>query len=253
MDAVPEALNCPNCGAPLPRQTAADFWLCVYCASVSRVDGGVSQTRSAPQVAAQLVPQALDEVKALLTSGERSEAEERYQEIAGVDAVQAQQALDQMADAFSIAALLRSRLSPFGMFLVVSNVLLLVLVVVAWTVDRMPALWALGLGGFALFELSVFGRGAITTARYWGAPRAEAEVQHFTFIGKTRRGKQEFYTCLFVLEVRPKDSPVFQAKTVIPVRAANRTRVGKGELLEVRYFPGKPESVVFERVLKYAG
>lgn len=252
MDTVPEALNCPNCGAPLPRQIDSDFWLCVYCASVSRVDAGVSHPNPAPQVAAHLDPQALDEVKALLTAGERSAAEERYQEIAGVDAAQAQQAVDQMADAFSIAALLRSRLSPFGMFLVVSNMLLLVLVVIAWTVDRMHPLLALGLGGFALFELSVFGRGALTTARYWGAPRAEAEVQHFTFIGKTRRGKQEFYTCLFVLEVRPKDGPPFQAQTVIPVRAANRARVGKGELLEVRYFPGDPASVVFERVLKYA-
>ena len=68
-----EALNCPNCGAPLHIQANQDLALCVYCDTTIRINHSGSGEASLTQ---QTTLQAEDAklIKSLLLDGKREQA-----------------------------------------------------------------------------------------------------------------------------------------------------------------------------------
>ena len=243
-----ESLSYPNCGAPLRQPPSRGPWLCMYCNSLIRVQAETGLPRLSLE--SSLDAQAMSSVKQLLVSGQREAAVRRFQELSGLDLEQAQRAIDQMAADFSIDSLFHQQLTPAGILLAAASLILLPASLLAWGLGGLNpwlALICAALSGFGLF---VYGRGLLTTLRYLNAPLAPATTLHFTPIGAVRRGRLRVHTFLILLEVHPKDGPPFQAQAVIPVREENVARVRQGEILQVKYLPGRPDSAIYQQTLK---
>ncbi len=238
-----EALNCPNCGAPLRQPPVDGPWFCIYCNSLLQVqDRGGSPH---PGLENTLDAEAMNSVKQLLISGKRTEAIQRFQQLSGLDFEQARRMIDQMAAEFSIETIFHQQLTPGGITLVAISLFLIPAALLAWWLGGLNpwlAVILVALGGFGLF---VYGRAALTTLRYLNAPTAPATTVNFTQIGGVQRGRLRVHTFLILLEVHPKDGPPFQAQAVIPVREENIVRVRQGEVIQVKYLPGRPDSVIF--------
>ncbi len=234
-----ETLSCPNCGAPLRQSKENHPWFCVYCNSLIHVQP------DAPRASLDSVE--MGAIKQLLISGQRERAVERFQKISDLGIPEAQEAIDQMAADFSIHTLYHQQLTPGGIAIVSISLIVLLAALLGWGLGRLnPWLALLGVA-FAGFLLLVYGRGALTTLRYINAPIAPAATLHFTPIGAAQIGRKRLHTYLIVLEVRPKDAPPFQAQAVIPVRDENIDRVRQGAVIQVKYLPGKPGSVIYHQ------
>jgi len=155
-----------------------------------------------------------------------------------------------MAADFSIQTVMNLRLSPIGFVLLLASAVLLVVSLFAWRSGRVPTLVPLILAAFAGYQIAVFASAARTTLRYLGAPVAPAQVLHYAHIGVVQRARMRIHTYRFILAVSPPDAPMFEASAVIPVQEANSGRLHQGERFMVRYLPGKPDSVMFERQLE---
>ena len=243
-----ETLNCPNCGAPLRPPPFEGPWICVYCNSLIRVqvEAGAPQT----SLESRLDATAMDSVKQLLLSGQRDEAIQRYQQISGVDLEQARRTIDQMGADFSIHTVFHQQLTPGGIALVIISLIVLLASLLAWALGWLNTWLALILAGLAAFELFVYGRGALTTIRYRNAPVAPATTLHFAHIGAVQRGRLRVHTFKCILEVHPKDGPPFQAEAIIPVREENVPGVRQGEVIQVKYLPGRPDSVIYHQAVE---
>lgn len=240
-----ETLSCPNCGAPLRQPPSGGPWFCVYCNSLLRLQAEAGTSHASLE--SRLDAAAMDSVKQLLVSGQRQEAIRRFQALSGLAPEQARRTIDQMAADFSIDTLFHQQLTPTGIALVVICLILLPASLLAWGLGWLNPWLALVCAALAGFGLFVYGRGALTTLRYWKAPVAPATTLHFTHIGAVQRGRLRLHTFLIALEVHPEDAPPFQAQAVIPVREANLARVRQGEVIQVKYLPGRPDSVIYHQ------
>jgi hypothetical protein len=237
-----EALNCPSCGAPLHPPSVDDLVVCVYCSSLIRVSisAGASLERS-------LDASSLDVVKQLVISGKRQEAIDRYRLLAGVDLEQATRMIDQMAVDFSMDTIFSQQLTNGGILLFVAGLLLLLFglfsLVLGWINPVLAAILLI----LAILDLLVYSRGALTTLRYWRAPVASAVTLQFVRIGAVNNGRMRVHVYRIVFEVRPTDAAPFRAEAVIPVREENVSRVRQGEVIQVKYLPGVPNSIKFHQ------
>lgn len=240
-----ETLSCPNCGAPLRQPPNNGQCLCIYCNSLIRVQGDLA----APQASLDggLDALEMESVKQLLVSGQRDESIHRYQQLSGVDLEQARQTIDQMAADFSVDTVFHQQLTTSGILQVIVSLILLPVSLLALAMGWLHPLLALLLAALAAFELFVLARGALVTLRYWNAPIASAVTLHYAHIGAVRRGRLRVHTYKIVFEVRPKDTSPFQAEAIIPVREANIARVRQGQVIQVKYLPGIPGSVIYHQ------
>jgi hypothetical protein len=236
-----ESLSCPNCGAPLRQPPAGETSFCMYCNSLIRV------TATSPSLKRSLDAEEMNSIKQLITAGQRDEAIERFQELSGLDAGQAQHTIDEMAEDFSIKTVFNQQLTRAGMFQVILSVIILPASLLAYEqgiINPWITLICVGLSGFTLY---VFGRGALTTLRYWNAPVAKATTMNFTQIGAAQRGRLQVHTFLFLLRVQPEHGEPFLARAIIPVRDENVKSIHAGEVIQVKYLPGRPDSVIFNQ------
>ena len=236
-----ESLSCPNCGAPLRKPPSGETSFCMYCNSLIRVG------EKSPSLKRSLDAEEMNSIKQLLASGQREEAIERFQELSGLDAEQAQHTIDEMAEDFSIKTVFNQQLTRAGMFQVIVSVIILPASLLAYqqgVINPFIALLCVGLSGFTLYA---FGRGALTTLRYWNAPVAKATTVNFTQIGAAQRGRMRVHTFLFLLRVQPKNGEPFLARAIIPVRDENVNGIHTGEVIQVKYLPGRPDSVIFNQ------
>jgi hypothetical protein len=240
-----QSLNCPNCGAPLRQPTTADLWLCVYCNSLIRVLADQSPVQASLE--RSLDASALEVVKQLVHSGKRQEAIDRYQMLSGVDLEQATRMIDQMAVDFSMDTIFSQQLTTGGIILVASGLLLLLFGLLSLVLGWLDPVWAVIVSILAVIDLLIYSRGALTTLRYWRAPIAAAETLHFAHIGAVLNGRMRVHTYKVVFEVRPKDATSFQAEAIIPVREENISRLRQGEVIQVKYLPGVPNSIIFHQ------
>jgi hypothetical protein len=236
-----ESISCPNCGAPLRQPAAGETSFCMYCNSLIRL------AAAKPSIKRSLDAEQMNSIKELLTSGQRDEAVERFQELSGLDSEEAQHTIDEMAEDFAIKTVFNQQLTRAGMVQVVLSVIFLpasLLAYQAGLINPWITLIIVALSGFTLYT---FGRGALTTLRYWNAPVAKATTMNFTQIGAAQRGRLRVHTFLFLLKVQPKQDEPFLARVIIPVREENVKSIKPGEVITVKYLPGQPDSVIFHQ------
>lgn len=241
-----ESISCPNCGAPLGQPPSEDPWFCLYCSSLLLVQDQAGLLQ--PVVQNKLDGEAMNSIKQLLISGKREEAIRRFQQLSGLDLEEARRMIDQMAADFSVETIFHQQLTRGGIVAVAASLLVFSAALLAWLLGWLNpwlAVFLMALAGFLLF---VYGRGALTTLRYRNAPTAPARTMHSTRIGAVQRGALRVHTYLILLEVQPQGGLPFQAKAIIPVREENVARVRQGEMIQVKYLPGRPDSVIFHEV-----
>jgi uncharacterized Zn finger protein (UPF0148 family) len=236
-----ESLNCPNCGAPLRQPSEGETAFCMYCNSLIRL--GTAK----PSQKGSLDEEEMNSIKKLITSGQRDEAVERFQELSGLDAGQAQHTIDEMAEELSIKTIFNQQLTRAGMIQVGLSVVFLPASLLAYQVGLISPWITLLLVALSGFTLYAFGRGALTTLRYRKAPVAKATTQNFTQIGEVQRGRMRVRNFLFLLKVQPVNGEPFLARAIIPVREENVKSIKPGEVITVKYLPGRPDSVIFHQ------
>jgi hypothetical protein len=236
-----ESLNCPNCGAPLRQPPDGETAFCMYCNSLIRLGA------AKPSKKGTLDEEEMSSIKKLITSGQREEAVERFQQLSGLDTAQAQQAIAEMAQAFTIKTVFNQQLTRAGMVQVVLSVIFLPLSLLALQTGLISPWITVLIVALSGFTLYAFGRGAITTLRYWKAPVAKATTLHYTQIGEVQRGRLSVRNFLFLLKVNPENGEPFLARAIIPVREDNVKSLKPGEVITVKYLPGDPDSVIFHQ------
>jgi uncharacterized Zn finger protein (UPF0148 family) len=236
-----ESLNCPNCGAPLRQPAEGETAFCMYCNSLIRFGA------AKPSKKASLDEGEMNSIKQLIASGQRTEAVERFQELSRLDSQQAQHTIDEMAEAFTIKTVFNQQLTRAGMAQVVLSVILLPFSLLAYQTGLISPWVTLIIVGLAGFTLYAFGRGAITTLRYWKAPVAKATTLNFTQVGEVQRGRLRVRNFLFLLKVQPENGEPFMARAIIPVREDNVKSIKPGGVISVKYLPDQPDSVIFNQ------
>src|SRR5689334_13584605 len=88
--ATAESLDCPNCGAPLPRQSTQTLAACLYCNSTIRITPGAAPVATR---AVEVPPEVIDEVKRMLLVSQHAQAVTYYAKEAQVEAAAAEQAV----------------------------------------------------------------------------------------------------------------------------------------------------------------
>jgi hypothetical protein len=195
----------------------------------------------------RLDEQDMESVKQMVISGRREEAIRRYQELSGVDAEQARRTIDRMRADFSAQTIFHQQLTPGGIAVVLVSLTVLPASLLAWWLGQLNPWLALVLAVLSGIQLFVYGRGALVSLRYWNAPVAPATTLYYTHIGALKRGRMQVDTFRCVLEVQPMKAPSFQAEAFIPVRAENVSRLRQGAVIQVKYLPGEPGSVIFHQ------
>jgi len=101
MDNQPTNLNCPACGAPLEPDGTSTIVHCKFCGNTSLLPGQADASAS-----------ALDAVRQLLGGGNLNGAVEHYRNTYGVDASEAQQAVDAIQAGRMVILSSSSRATP---------------------------------------------------------------------------------------------------------------------------------------------
>jgi hypothetical protein len=247
-----EALNCPNCNAPLPMPGAGGLWVCLYCNSLVRLQAPTGEAPRAA-LAGAVAPEAMAEIKQLVLAGRRAEALERYRQAAQATPEEAEQAVALLARALSAAVIRRQQLNALGLFLVGSSAVAVAALLALAARGALAPQWALLLGLGPLAMLAVFAPGIRTSLRYLGARAAPAAILQHTYIGELQPGQRPIYTYRLLLEVRPPGAPPFQAELMLPVRHQSLAALRPGALLQVKYLPGDPASLLFDKRLAAGG
>lgn len=241
-----QALNCPNCGAPLTDQSSQKLWLCVYCHSLIRVPSDLAL--ASPTLEKTITDTEIDEVKELLAEGKREDALQVYQKVTGVTREEAEKAVETMTKEYAFGILRRQQLTGFGVLLVTLYALALGLSLLAWVRGVLHPVFAILISAFSAFNLFVFERAIRTSLQYFTAPRANATVRHYTHTGRTKMRGGEVHTFKVLLDVQPQQGQPFRDTLILPVGEKKLTRMQQGLIIQVKYLPGQPNSLLFDGI-----
>jgi len=240
-----ETISCPNCGAPLRHASFDEPCCCLFCNSLIYLKGDAEAP--VPSLERRLNAKGMNEIKQQLVSGQRQAAVYAFQELSGLEAEQASAIIDPMAQDFSTRAVFQQQLTRGGMVMVVICIILIPTSLLArglGALSPMLSLVYLAMGCFGLYK---YGRGALNTLRYRKAVAAQARILQTAQLGMVQRGRVRVQAYLYALQVMPESEPPFQSQTVIPVLEENVERLKKGDVIQVKYLPGQPDSVIFHR------
>jgi ABC-type siderophore export system fused ATPase/permease subunit len=200
-----EALNCPNCGAPLHIQANQDLALCVYCDTTIRINYSGSGEASLTQ---QTTLQAEDAklIKSLLLDVKREQSVAAYQRATLVTEAEAQKAMDALARDAAFKVIFSQRLNLVGILMLCGYMALLGLSV--W--ERLNDIISINISRIAviliLFLAAPLVRGLGITLRYLSARSAVATVLKYAQIGKAGNA----YAYRLLVDVQPQDGAAFQ-------------------------------------------
>ncbi|MCI0520584.1 MAG: zinc ribbon domain-containing protein, partial [Chloroflexi bacterium] len=186
-----DALNCPNCGAPLHPQARSPLALCLYCGSSMRLQ--VEESGS-PVVDATLDEKELAALKQLLLDGGREEAVRLYVQMSGADETAARMAVSDLGRQISLDIIRSQNLTPYGVLMVALWTALLLASLAAAGLRRLHPLIALALAAYAGFNLSFFLPALRTSLRYLRAPVARAVTLKLAPVGMARLGGKQVHT-----------------------------------------------------------
>lgn len=240
-----ESLHCPNCGAPLPLQPMQTLAACMYCNSTIRITPGAAPVATR---AAEVPPEAIDEVKRLLLLRQHAPAVSYYAQAAQVDAAAAELAVKGIERTMayfpplsSAGIVLLAAFDLIGLAGLLGGVLLVqrgsvfvgALVLAVSALFTAANLWVLG-RGLPGFMLSLNGR-----------PAAAQVLKTWLIRTDTVRGQPVALTRL-LLEVRPDGAAPYQAEANIYVREVSQAKFAPGAQVQVKYDPHAPARVVVE-------
>ncbi len=237
-----QQLKCPNCGAPLGVPSERGFSVCIYCTATSHVAEG--RVELAADTERTISPAQMEEIRALLLSGKKSEAAERYAKLCAVELREAEEVIASMSSQLELRVLLSRPLNAMGVTFVLFVVALLAASIWLVTSGFWPryALFGTVLVTFLCYP---FFNGLWVTLRYLGARAERATVLHSVDVGPMKGGKAHVFKLL--IEVYPANESAFRAEVVVPVRTTNLAHVQPGALVRARYFAGDTTRVICER------
>jgi hypothetical protein len=244
------ALNCPNCAAPLQVEANQALTICLYCNSNIRLtDPGANQVQ--PAADPTLQTDTVEQIKQLLLAGRQPEALLLYREKTGASEAQAVQTIRNLGNQISAHIVTGQQLSNSGIFLVVFAFLALFAGLVTAASQTLPFILAAALIVVGLFFALILGRSFLTSLRYLRAQTAPAAVLRLAPIGQVQTSGGPVHTFRLLLEVRPSHDPPFQAQMNMPVRQHNLAHLHENTILQVKYLPNNPDSVVFNKLLSH--
>jgi uncharacterized Zn finger protein (UPF0148 family) len=236
-----EALNCPNCGAPLHIHAGQNLTLCLYCDTTTSITYSEEGKASLEQQGT-LKPEDAQQIKALLLDGKREQAVDAYQRATHVSATEAQKAIDALARDAAFKVIFSQRLNPTGILMLCGYMALLTLSIWAGINEIISAtiLWiAIVLILFLSWPLL---RGLWTTLRYLGSRSGVATVLKYAQIGKA--GSAHAFRLL--VNIHTEDQPAFQTEMSLAVGEKRISKLQNGMRFNVKYLSDQPDSVLYE-------
>jgi hypothetical protein len=249
-----EAINCPNCGAPLAFDAEKissqhKLVLCIYCNSSIRLtpaEPGAPSTKM-ESTKVETAPEVGEEVKQLIVDGKRSEAIAYYAEHAGISTAEAEAAVDRLSIPLAFRLIHQSPLDLWAILLSLA-----IIGGLAWLTG-----WTLlqALQGTWFYLLASVLCGYLLVGRIrWLVPKAVSTWVH-TF-GTRGRGKilkvaaisptvRKGGTLVVVLlEVQPDGGgEPFRDEESWLIRNESLYKIQPGHVIPVRYDAGKGDRV----------
>ncbi len=235
-----EAHQCPSCGAPLQVADQKVATVCIYCNSalvVTRDAAGHGELTKDADVDEETV----ERIKGMLLAGEREQAIALFQEKTSRARDVAVDAIDEYAAHIVQKAAFSGTLNSFGLMLLLTGMAIAGgSIYLAITSPSMALLAIVGMliGGVQMYML---GGPGLRTLRYLGATVGEARVLRHAYIGRMRH----IHSYRVLVEVTGPDGEAFQTEYPFPVGETGRAKMRDGLIFQVKYFPGRPDSVVF--------
>jgi len=243
--ATVESLDCPNCGAPLPRQSMQTLAACMYCNSTIRITPGAAPVATR---AVEVPPTVIDEVKRLLLVSQHAPAVAYYAKEAQVSAEAAELAVKGIEQNMAyypplrvLGGLLLGGLALLGVAAVVGGLLLFprnraeigLILLVLGIVFAGANVWVL-LRGLPGLVLSLRGR------------PAAAQVLKTWLIRTDQVQGQPVELTRMLMEVRPAGGRPYQAEANVYIRTVHKPKFAVGSVIAVKYDPQMPARVVVE-------
>ena len=243
-----EALNCPNCGAPLYAQPGRAVWLCLYCNSLVRV--GEHPAQESASVEQTLSDEVMGQVKQLVISGRRQPALDLYRQVAGADDAAAAQVIDDISRQFSLQNIRQQQLTPYGWLVVSLFSLALLVCLLAWWRAVLPG-WLAGiLVAFFGWNLFFYSAALRTSLRFLRASKVRASVLNYTLIGKLGSARRMVYSFKLLVRLHPPQQEPFVAEMYLAVRESKLSSMRAGLEFWVKYLPGDPPELIFDRMVE---
>lgn len=239
-----EALDCPNCGAPLDVKQGETFTVCLYCDSSIRIYSDKDEEQK-PVPHTEVPAEVINKVKELILAGKKQEAIDLYIKESGISAEDSKKAVEQISRNITNRILLERPLSVKGTFL------LILFIIVFWFTGYQAVIAAVNSGFlkilvwvlFIFSGLSILSitRTVITSIKYLPGKWTEARIIKFVRIGE-RKNLVIFRLLLEVLP--PAGEQSFRVSTNLPVSSENLKLISEGSLIMVKYLPKDKSSVI---------
>ncbi len=229
--------RCPVCGAPVHVSPTDCNVVCLYCETSMRIlrDEGGNESASDDGVLGKV---EVHRIKELLLTGKREEALAVYVGATGRSAAEAEVAISTYATQVVSATALKGTMSLFGWGLFAVSLLLMAVGV--WLfLSKNGFAFAPFTFGALLFWLLL--KPSLRTIRYLFSTVGEATIKRHAYIGV----HNSIHQYVLYLQVAQPDGTFFETEIAFPVRESGRHKIAEGYQMQVKYFPGKPDSVLF--------
>jgi hypothetical protein len=233
---IATVVHCPICGAPLDVTATQASALCIYCRARVHIEHPSSGAPRASQTAT-ISEADLAEIQRLLMDGKRDEAVEKYRSLAGCAPDEAARAIESLfVRKVFFAAINRQILSPSGVAGALASTAVLGGAIVGGALGTVPAALA-WLGGIVAFVFLPI-RASKKTLAYLGAERGVATLKKVVWLGE----ENHIHAFRALVDVAPGRGSPFVAEMALLART--RSKVREGERIKVKFFSGRPDSVV---------
>jgi uncharacterized Zn finger protein (UPF0148 family) len=238
-----EVLKCPNCGAPLDIKPGEYITFCHYCDSSIRISKNEeSGVQSA--VHTEIPNEVIEEVKKLLSSGDKRKAAEVYMKAANVNEEEASKQIEIFLNSITNKIALRRPLSLKG--IIISTLFFLILITSAYALASgivssgfvKTLCWVLL--SFMLLNLLSLTQSIIITIKFSTKKWHDARILKYFLISKKK--KLSFFKVL--LEVTEPNGSSFRTETKVMIKTADSAKMQEGKVIQVKYFPDEKDNVV---------
>jgi hypothetical protein len=243
MEALPQSLNCPNCGAPLPAHVGQALAVCLYCNSAVRLQ----PEQPTAQVAATVDQAEMAEVKQLLLDGKPEQALERYQQASGLALDESRLAFDELSRRLSLGVVRGQQLTRAGILWVIAYALSAALSLGLWAARLIPLWLGLLMMGYSAMMLLFYFPALRATLAFRQGKSAQARVVKLAPVGVTKFGRTRVHIFKLLVEVTPQDDgAAYPAEMLLPVREQNLPRAKPDTILRVKYLPHDPQTIIYD-------
>ncbi len=216
---------------------------CHYCDSSIRISKNEG-TGVQNAVHTEIPKEIIEEVKKLLSSGDKTKAADVYMKAANVSEEEALKQIEIFLNSITNKIALRRPLSLKG--IIISTLFILILITSAYALASgmvssgfvKTLCWVLL--SFMLLNLLSLTQSIIITIKYSTKKWHDARILKFFLISKKK--KLSFFKVL--LEVTEPNGSSFQTETKVMIKTADSAKMQEGKVIQVKYFPDEKDNVV---------